>query len=271
MYERQLLRELEALRSDVASAANKILPAANGAPKPSIIPPLEDYSKQPIPEPAPSAPISNGYQRPPPPQMQAPPHTSGFAPSSSTGQGFTPYRPASQASNSQGPLPSREPLSASSSQSFASQQAPFSPVLSQLPRTPTLPSSSPGAGPSSPGLKQFSSVPSANGPPLGGRFVDGTQSMFIQPPSASLASPVPSALGSKFPVSNPQLDPLRSDFYQRPSSSPLHTSVSSNGPLVFSDPLGQIKPNQMSSSMRVQPTRPRLDPREAASKLANMF
>lgn len=253
MYERQLLRELEALRSDVASAANKVVPAVN-VPKPLNIPPLEEFSKPRISEP-PSAPISNGYQ--PPPQIHAP-QASEFAPSLGTSRGFTPYRPGSQASHSQGPAPSREPPSAS--HSFAS----------QLPTTPTLPPSSPGAGPSSSNLKPFSSGSSATGPPLGGRFIDGTQSMFVQPTSSPLASPVPSASGSKFPVSNPQLDPLRSDAYQRPSSSPLHTSVSS-GPLGFSDPLGQIKPNQLSSSMRVQPTRPRLDPREAASKLANMF
>lgn len=37
------------------------------------------------------------------------------------------------------------------------------------------------------------------------------------------------------------------------------------------DPLGQARFGGMSASVRVQPTRPRLDPKEAASKLANMF
>ena len=38
------------------------------------------------------------------------------------------------------------------------------------------------------------------------------------------------------------------------------------------DPLGMARPGAfMSASVRVQPTRPRLDAREAASKLANMF
>lgn len=37
------------------------------------------------------------------------------------------------------------------------------------------------------------------------------------------------------------------------------------------DPLGQARPSYMSQSMRVTPTRQRLDAREAASKLANMF
>ena len=36
------------------------------------------------------------------------------------------------------------------------------------------------------------------------------------------------------------------------------------------DPLGMTKPTYMTASMRT-PQRPRLDPREAASKLANMF
>ena len=36
------------------------------------------------------------------------------------------------------------------------------------------------------------------------------------------------------------------------------------------DPLGMAKPTNMTASMRA-PQRPRLDPREAASKLANMF
>ena len=37
------------------------------------------------------------------------------------------------------------------------------------------------------------------------------------------------------------------------------------------DPLGQATPSYMTQSVRVTPTRQRLDAREAASKLANMF
>jgi len=37
------------------------------------------------------------------------------------------------------------------------------------------------------------------------------------------------------------------------------------------DPLGQARPSYMSQSVRVTPTRQKLDAREAASKLANMF
>jgi len=37
------------------------------------------------------------------------------------------------------------------------------------------------------------------------------------------------------------------------------------------DPLSQVRSQQMAQATRTQPTRPRLDAREAASKLANMF
>jgi hypothetical protein len=37
------------------------------------------------------------------------------------------------------------------------------------------------------------------------------------------------------------------------------------------DPLGQVQPVPMSASVRATPQRPRLDAREAARSLANMF
>src|SRR6202044_44682 len=49
MYEKQLLRELEALRPDVNNAAKKVTLHSNGVPRPSVIPPLEDFSKPPGP------------------------------------------------------------------------------------------------------------------------------------------------------------------------------------------------------------------------------
>ncbi len=69
-------------------------------------------------------------------------------------------------------------------------------------------------------------------------------------------------------------DPLRSDSYpiSLPPADAVNRAVSQQLPRPQeTDPLGNIRPHQMSASMRVQPTRPRLDPREAASKLANMF
>lgn len=101
--------------------------------------------------------------------------------------------------------------------------------------------------------------------------------MFIQTPTAG------PPLGGT--LSNPSInspsqpfDPLRNDAYTTRSAtvSPLHSPGPSRqggaGPASSGfDPLGQIKTHQMSSSVRIQTRKPKLDPREAASKLANMF
>jgi hypothetical protein len=60
--------------------------------------------------------------------------------------------------------------------------------------------------------------------------------------------------------------------FGRATSSSLtpHGANGRAGEAAF-DPLGQAKVVPMTGSMRVRPTRPRLDAREAASKLANMF
>lgn len=103
--------------------------------------------------------------------------------------------------------------------------------------------------------------------------MDGTKSMFI---TKSTSSPRPSPLSfssstSNIPGPNVPFDPLRSDSYGTVSS-PLHNGLSHQPSQTReTDPLGSLKPHQMSSSVRVQPTRPKLDAREAASKLANMF
>ncbi|THV08297.1 hypothetical protein K435DRAFT_6399 [Dendrothele bispora CBS 962.96] len=277
MYERQLLRELEALRTDVSNAANKVALTANGAPKPTIIPPLEDF-----PRPPPLAPVSNGYHQPPP-RIQTQP-IPGMN-SSSSPQPYNPNDPLSDSYQSQrpvrGPLP-QTTVSPSPSQSSFQRQDPLSGVppaareayvRAQLPppappslRQP-LPPQSPGAGPSSPSTLHSPSKSAAEGsPPLGGRFVDGTKSMFIKPPSSPLSS------GTQSP-STAHTDPLMSGMPARPSSAfdtnrGISGLPSQNNDL---DPLGQARPSYMSNSVRIQPTRPRLDAREAASKLANMF
>lgn len=288
MYERQLLRELEALRVDVSNAAKKVIPTATAVPKPTIVPPLEDDVGRPHPEPAPTAPLANGFHQP---SLSQPPHTAGIQ------NGFVPHKLPVQAPNPvnpsipspspfpQTPVRSQDPLSASSFRSFSSSmRTPASPSPSQQFGRQSAPPQSPGAGPSS----AASPVPSvvqkqaADEPPLGGRFVDGTKSMFITKTSSG---PRPSPLSLSSSTSNIQtpdpssgssapFDPLRSDSY--PSvSSPLNDStahgVARQQRPQDIDPLASIKPHQMSSSMRVQPTRPRLDAREAASKLANMF
>ncbi|KAK7470393.1 Vacuolar protein sorting-associated protein 17 [Stygiomarasmius scandens] len=276
MYERQLLRELEALRTDVSGAANKVMPAMNGAPKPTVIPPLEDFSRPP----PPPAPVSNGYHQPPPriqtqpiPGLDIPPSPRSYNPNDPLSDNHHPQRPAA------GPL-SQNTVSPSPSQNNFQRQDPLSGVppaareayaRAQLhsstppsPRQP-LPPQSPGAGPSSPSLARPPSKPLVeDGPPLGGRFADGTKSMFVKPPSSTLTS------GTQSP-STTHTDPLMGGIPARPSSA-FDTNRGISGlPSQDLDPLGQARPTYMSSSVRIPPTRPRLDAREAASKLANMF
>ncbi|GBE79927.1 Vps5 C terminal like-domain-containing protein [Sparassis latifolia] len=249
MYERQLLRELEALKPDVSNSSKKAPPAKTAAPRPTVIPPLEDFSKQPIPRPA-SGPPSNTLRGPP----------------------ITAPAPISAVNGSSQPSPFPSSPLPSASSTFRN----------------TLPPQSPGAGPSSPAPSQnsFMSNP-LDGPPLGGRLVDGTKSMFIKstvsPLSPSFLIPPP-----RSPAPSTKVAP----------DSPLHAPVATAphplvnsplGPLGESpaarlangrsatpaddglDPLGMGRAPLMTGSLRVQPTRPRLDAREAASKLANMF
>lgn len=279
MYERQLLRELEALRGDVSSAAKKVVAAANGVPKPSIVPPLENFSDRTRVEPASSATI-NGFHKATQSQV---PHTAGLLADNGGPQGFTPHKLPNQP---QPPVPSlfpqtrlgrQEPLSPASVQSSSSGRDPFSSGSSQHSPNSPLPPQSPGAGPSSPTIapeRQSAPRPPVNEAPLGGHFVDGTKSMFVTR-STSIPRPSPlsvSSSTSNIPGPNVPFDPLRNDSYTGPVSSPLHTGSSQQASQAQeTDPLGSIRPHQMSSSVRVQPTRPRLDAREAASKLANMF
>jgi len=300
LYERQLLRELEALRGDIDDAAKKVVPAANGVPKPTMIPPLEDFSERPpYLEPTPSAPLSNGFDRLLPSNLQ-PPHTAGIPSQKGPNPGFIPHKIPNASSNSfypQSPIPS--PQTPTAPDILTRPSSPASTIYPQqaLHRHPH--SQLPVAGPSSPVIPHSPvPKPTADVPPLGGRLVDGTKSMFI-PKRAS--SPRPSPLAGSASVSSipgPSMttssaasggpgptDPLRSTNYNYPAvSSPLRDplsgqqgSIQSTSPFSRAqvqedvDPLASVKPRQMASSMRVQPTRPKLDPREAASKLANMF
>jgi hypothetical protein len=104
--------------------------------------------------------------------------------------------------------------------------------------------------------------------------------MFVKPPSRPAqsvytthptVSPSPSTstdpLGGVDPLLGNTLTP--SPLIRSPGLPPP-----SNGNLLQNDldPLsGSIKPTYMSQSVRIQPTRPRVDAKEAASKLANMF
>lgn len=254
MYERQHLRELEALRPDVQNADKKHIPAKPAvAPRPSYVPPLEDFTSKAaaVPPPLQSAPISGSLRASTPPIN--------------------------------GPLSAR----------------PASPAQAAVPQryTPQLPSSamhsplqSPGAGPSSPVAPAFkpptpvfAPAPLMDGPPLGGRFVDGTKSMFVKHIPSPLASPTTSGSPNRSAIHSPLHSatgtapyaphPLAQSTSSASLDSPLHAFAPNvvNGRADDLDPLGMTKPSYMSQSMRVQPTRPRLDAREAASKLANMF
>jgi hypothetical protein len=94
-------------------------------------------------------------------------------------------------------------------------------------------------------------------PPLGGHLIDGTKSMFITPPAAASQSFDPLRSGAPLPPAT--TSPLQ--------SGPTGGQQQSAGLNSFA----QVRSHQMSQSVRVQPTRPRLDAREAASKLASMF
>jgi hypothetical protein len=222
MYERQLLRELEALRPDVNICADKAPPKPNEIPRPMVIPPLD-------------APLI---------QKKAP-----LPPSSVTQSSF--LSGGSPNVNPSAPLPPQSPGAGPSS----------SPALSATSFTPPV---SPLSATSSEG-------------PLGGKFGDGTRSMFVKPVSSPLAHSTPS-LGSPTTGQQQAHDPLLSPNPKpNPSNHPLGRSVSVQGSYVTGpadglDPLGQTRPTYLSASVRVvQPGRPRLDAREAASKLANMF
>ena len=238
MYERQLLRELESLRPDVAGSNAKVLPKANGTPKPTIIPPLEDDFKPLVPPAGLSASLNRGP-----------------VPASSIPSNVASGRPGI----SQAPAPPPQSPGAGTSKSpVVVQQAPRQPLASQN---------------SSPDMA--SAQGRSTEPPLGGRFVDGTRSMFIQPSSSS-SFPSPS-LGEvpRTPTGIPRpanIDPLSGGPLM--SSEPVQRPFSTDGIMRGTsdvDPLGGIRPSHMSASVRVQPTRRKLDAREAASKLANMF
>ncbi|KAI0082356.1 hypothetical protein K474DRAFT_1585376 [Panus rudis PR-1116 ss-1] len=273
MYERQHLRELEALRADIRNAANQAVASKPAVvPRPTVVPPLEDFTKPSV--------------------------STRSTPVSSNGTSAAGLRPgfASQMST---PISGKPPtlLPAGPQPALPSAIVAASAAASQSAvRTPSLPPQTPGAGPSTPTLSSPRSTsfapPLTDGPPLGGRLVDGTKSMFVkQTPSPLSPAPRPSTpqtpsknagLQSPLHSSTPSINtigsphPLGHSNASSISSDPLAgVPVSANGHAANNadglDPLGLARPKAMSASVRVQPTRPRLDAREAASKLANMF
>ncbi|KAI5123375.1 hypothetical protein M0805_006083 [Coniferiporia weirii] len=261
-YERQRLRELESLCPEVKAADSKFIPATAGPPRPAFIPKLEDDLK-----PAPLV-------RPPPtvPQEPLPGSAASFRPPN--------IGPA---------LPSKSPI--------ASSLPPQSPGAG--PSTPSSPHFLRNGTPASP----------LAGPPLGGRLVEPASTLASSTPGPPLvnrapgtasaaasfsapASSAPSGAASPSPLfATPavyhETDPLgplgpsaqvRRSVTSGSSVSPLGFGPNVNGSRLPAqqeevDPLGLGKPRYMSQSLQLppKPQRPRLDAREAASKLANMF
>ena len=252
MYERQLLRELEALRADVSNAAQKAVTSPANIPKPTIIPPLEDFSERPPPllRSNPLSSAHNGAQRPS--GLRSPPLSPTGGPPQLNSQGSpSPPSPPSKSF--------REPLS-----------APRHDPLSPMPIQGAV------AGPSSLAPTQRHFTQPIAEPPLGGRFVDGSKSMFIKPTQPPHSPPLPISASTAFNPRSQTDDPLQAGPLMRPTvPAKYDPSASMIGQAPHAgngiDPLGHIKYQHMSNSVRVQPTRPRLDAREAASKLANMF
>jgi len=248
MYERQLLRELEALRVDVSNAAQKVVAGPASIPKPTIIPPLEDFSVRPPPLPRSNPPASahNGVQRPS--DLRSPP--------------LPPTEGPPQLNPQVSPSPVSPPSKSFSEPLLASRHDPLS----------STPIQGAVAGPSSLAPTQRRFAQPIDEPPLGGRFVDGSKSMFIKPTQPPHAPPLAASSSTTFTPRPQRDDPLQAGPVSRPTYDPSASMIgqASHGGNGI-DPLGHIQYQNMSHSVRVQPTRPRLDPREAASKLANMF
>ncbi|KAI6047515.1 Vps5 C terminal like-domain-containing protein [Pisolithus marmoratus] len=121
------------------------------------------------------------------------------------------------------------------------------------------------------------STPPPPASPSGGRFRDGTKSMFVHPSSSPRGQPLSAASSSTSVSQDPLLGtvaPHASPSNPLTGPSSLHSPDPSrrlSTPQATFDPLAQFSPTGMSQSMRIQPSRPRLDAKLAASKLANMF
>jgi len=262
MYERQSLKELETLRSDVANAAKKVSFPSTGPPKPKVILPLEDYSDHP--RSAPIAPTTNGVH------VAAPPTPSNtFNPRSKPALLVDPLAN----SQSQQSAPSQiqtfpgldNPLSPSSL--VASQQTAVSTPTLVSPETQVLPPSTQQtkvAPVQLPGVGSSSHQSLLHAPPLD-RFDDGSRT---RPAAASTSQLITATLVG----SSQTFDPLRSNAIpQVTATSSSNASTLQSQQAAGIDPLSQVRSQQMAQAPRMQPTRSRLDAREAASKLANMF
>ena len=156
-------------------------------------------------------------------------------------------------------------------------QQPLPPISASSPSSPSQDArvETPQTSVTEPPLPPTQSISASSEPPLGGHFVDGTQSMFVKPtqaPHRPLPTSVSSVLNSEVKPRPQAEGPLPPDPLTRPASTPAAASPGQQPTQSGSfDPLANVKASQMSNSMRLQPTRPRLDAREAARQLATRF
>ncbi|KAG6332164.1 hypothetical protein ID866_6923 [Astraeus odoratus] len=145
------------------------------------------------------------------------------------------------------------------------------PALSPPRPEPSAPST--GTGPAT-SARPPAPPPLGSAPPLGGRLRDGTQSMFVQPASSSVGASRSAAPPPQDPLLGRSAAPPGTSAHPLAGPSPATPSDHSRRPSTPQqafDPLAQLTPTSMSQSLRIQPSRPRLDAKLAASKLANMF
>lgn len=286
MYERQLLKELEALRPDISSAADRAVPHANGIPKPTVILPLED------PKPA-LPPVKNTLNSPPlttpsfstsripgaspiiPGPRPGPPLQQ---PSPEIVRSMTSPQPTSPQRQTQTPAvvnPKNDPLLGNEFLNGTKSMFVRPPPQFHTPSTITSSmsasvsaTSAPVPPPPAPKVLPPSVVVQRevqkNYDPLSnpGRGIARTSSTPIieTPKQPAQAGPM-GPLGPLGPA------PIRSNGAMMTQSVIVQTTQKPDEGL---DPLGMTKPTNLAASMKL-PQRPRLDHKEAASKLANMF
>ena len=293
MYERQLLKELETLRPDIGGAADKVVPQPNGVPKPTVILPLEEplthkptpstkntpnspplttpsFSTSRIPDAAPAIP---GPRPGLPPLHQPGPEIvrSMTSPQPTSPQRTAPVPPPVNSNND--PLLGNRFVDGTKSMFVGRSPQFHTPSTITSPNLSTLPNPTPAPPPPVPKVLPPSVVvqqevqknydPLSNGSP--GRVITRASSTPIieplkQPEPVTPAGPL-GPLGPLGPTSTRGNGPMMTQSVMvQPTPKPDDGL----------DPLGMAKPTYMTASMKA-PQRPRLDPREAASKLANMF
>jgi hypothetical protein len=285
MYERQLLKELEALRPDISGAADKVVPQANGAPKPTVILPLEE---PPLHKPAPP-PAKNAQNSPPltAPSfstsriLDASPNISGPRPglpppqqpspeivrSMTSPQPTSPQRPVNSNND---PLLGNNFVDGTRSMFVRPPQFHTPSTITSSTSASVLPTSTPAPPPPAPKVLPPSVVVQQevqkNCDPLSnpGRAIARASSTPIEPPKKSEQVGPIGPLGPLGPLGP---TPTYGNGPMMTQSVIIQPTPRSNDGL---DPLGTAKPTNLSASTR-GPQRPRLDAREAASKLANMF